>query len=379
MSEPLGAFKIKRCDVRIEIEDFSAYFKDIGIEASQESTLVDPSRSSEEHEEEDNNNRETSEGSEKIEYQGAAQRQGQEEYVVFEPGKGDSVAQKELELEEPKVTLPKVENKNLEVPVKVMEKEMELKELEKETKKVEAEEPEEVEDESSWYAGTTFTCDECNYQSKVSRSFEDHVKSQHNVSLRQFSGRYKVTNLKYSCKICEGKVKHDKRSIESHVESHFLSLAKYGQLYERKKVREKVSLPATTEERVDINTEEGNKDPALNQTDSPGDKLLPDTNKPESPPVESSQETPELCTDEDQLSFTIAEVNEVIHSLLSEEAKNVKAPAPAPPPTSLPEKPSDEVYLYCCPFPGCQYTCNFQASREWKIIKILSSAFYVIL
>ena len=261
--------------MRIENEDFSAYFKDIEVEASQESTFVDPSKSSEEYEEEDNNNRETSDGSETIDYQGEAQRKGQDECEAFEPGKGDSVAQKKLELEEP--TVSNVELKKLELPVKVFEKEIEPKELEKETKKVEAEEPEEVEDESSWYAGNTFTCVECNYQSKVSSSFEEHVKSQHNLSLRQFSGRYKVTNLKYICKICEGKVKHDKRSIESHVQSHFLSLAKYGQLYERKKVREKVSPPATTEQVIDINTEQ------------------------------SAQETPEFCTAEDQLSFTIAE------------------------------------------------------------------------
>ena len=38
LSEPLESFKIKGCDVRIENEDFSAYFKDIEIGALVESS-----------------------------------------------------------------------------------------------------------------------------------------------------------------------------------------------------------------------------------------------------------------------------------------------------------------------------------------------------
>ena len=331
---PLSA-SIKRCDVKLKIKDYSLYLKDLGIE-----TLGSPNTFPDVEE--------FSESSVK-------------NAIVT----GDTECSDKLE-------------ENLVGGHEITERER----------------PEEVEvdneNEMSWFVGSTFTCLECNYQSKLCSQFEDHVEKEHNSHLRLFSKRYKVSSVKYSCKICASKVRHDKLSIESHVQSHFLSLAKYGQLYERKRLKEK-ALPsnpfsATTDrveteasvstDIVNITVEESIKDPTQKQIlELDTEEKLPcDTAKTstESDFIETELMTPEVVGDENQIGFTIAEVNEVINNLLSEEAEKsmplVTLPCQPTPPQSLPSiSNTDDVYVYCCPFQGCHYTFNFQASVDYYL------------
>ena len=88
--------------------------------------------------------------------------------------------------------------------------------------------------------------------------------------------------------------------------------------------------------------------------------------------IETELMTPEVVGDENQIGFTIAEVNEVINNLLSEEAEKsmplVTLPCQPTPPQSLPSiSNTDDVYVYCCPFQGCHYTFNFQASVDYYL------------
>ena len=274
-----------------------------------------------------------------------------------------------------------------------------------------------------WYYGTTFTCLVCDYQSRVLKLFEKHVEEKHGCELKKFSKKYKVDGGKYACKICGSEVRHDKSDIDSHVQSHFLSLAKYGQLYEKKLndiverkrlIKEKKASGSSDvgTSQVEVNlsnlsevaaplkkaAETGNVERIISKADYRTE--VKSKEKPETVDTSSQEETdgasvePEIfennnkiseqpteylsnLADKDHISFTIAEVNEVIHDMLTEEAEKSKSlgpppltPPPRPPPAVLQSellkspfpKSDDEIYIYCCPFQDCHYTCNFQAS-----------------
>ena len=336
----LSSSRIKRCDIRLKVEDFTIYLKDLGIEKPRPN--VPPEEKSEEK------------------------------------------TSAEILCEETKGLDKLVTNDEHQV---VTEKDC----------------SEEEDSGFEWYAGVTFTCLVCNYQSKVERSLEKHLESQHSCDIKEPPKKYKVTTVKYPCKICGSKVRHDKRSIESHVQSHFLSFTKYAQLYEqkitekRKKLKEKKELEEapsnsftgiTPVVETEIKDLPSSTDHIVEENESRN--VLPPTIPCETKETSVTEflgnglETPEQSPDqndgvgaEDPLSITIAEVNEVIHSMLSEEANKPKSldslllPAtPTSEPAVLEQdllrspfpKTSDDVYIYCCPFQGCHYTCNFQVS-----------------
>ena len=176
----LSSAKVKRCDVKVKTEDYSYYLKNLGLEKFN---YPDPDLSKED----------TSFGS---------VPEDQTEEVGEITSSMDSVEENSQE---------------------------------KEMKDEETGEDEDTDDSvEGWYHGTTFTCSVCNYQSQVLKIIEKHIEKEHGCELKQFSKKYKSNAGKYACKICGSKVRHDKPDIDSHVNSHFLSLAKYGQLYEEK-------------------------------------------------------------------------------------------------------------------------------------------------
>ena len=333
----LSSARIKRCDVRVKTEDFSYYLQDLGLEK------------------------------------------------VNSPD-------------------PDLRKEALEIEIEEVCEETSSTDLVEECsqQKEEEEEAEEAcDDVESWYHGTTFTCSVCNYQSRILKHFEKHVEEEHACDLKQFSKKYKASGGKYACKICGSKVKHDKPDIDRHVQSHFLSLAKYGQLYEKKiieiterkrlKKEEKAQVEQTASSTSDIaapvnqavetgNTErnvskaENNTMVKSTENFSSQEEIVETSTELEI--VENNNKSSEPASEDladigekDPISFTIAEVNEVIHDMLSEEAKSL-VPPPGPEPAVLESdllkspfpKSHGEIYIYCCPFPGCHYTCNFQAS-----------------
>ena len=333
----LSSARIKRCDVKVKTEDFSYYLQDLGL-GKFDSPEPDPSTE------------DTSRG---------PATENEKEEVCEETSNTDSVEDSSQQ------------------------------------KEVEAEEACEDDDSlEGWYHGTT--------------------------------------GGKYVCKICGSKVRHDRPNIDSHVQSHFLSLAKYGQLYEKKIIeiterkRLKKEEKASTSSKVGTShvegassstsdiapiapinqasssmsdiavavpnnqaTETGNsernilskdednsvvKSPEKSQKETIGGSIEPELVENNNEASEASEHLADVV-EKDQISFTIAEVNEVIHDLLSEEANKSSSqlPAPVSPPPGPAVLESDllkspfsksdgEIYIYCCPFQGCHYTCNFQAS-----------------
>jgi len=124
------------------------------------------------------------------------------------------------------------------------------------------EEPSEQEDESedensleenqtvsNWYDGNKYECLKCDVSIKSQftsmrlSKFANHVKKVHSSSMTKFKGSYSHTKNMYECKFCTEEVNHEKLDIKNHVDTHFLTLEKYAQLYERdylkkQKVRE---------------------------------------------------------------------------------------------------------------------------------------------
>ena len=354
--------RIKRCDVKIKTEDFSYYLQELGLEKV---SSPDPN-----------------------------------------PNKVDTSSGSALEDEKEKVCEESSSKNSIE--------------------EVDADDDDDKVDEEDWYHGTTFTCSVCNYQLRVLKMFEKHVEEKHGCDLKQFSKKYKVSAGKYTCKICGSKVRHDKPDIDNHVQSHFLSLAKYGQLYEKKinyiterkrlKKEEKASASSdvgtsqvketssSTSDGVAPNNKAvktGNIESNISKEDLVKSKEVLETVNVSSQETVKASVEPEFVennnktseqpseysanlVDKDQTSFTIAEVNEVIHDLLSEEAEKSKSlvplsltPPPGPQPVVLEAellkspfpKSDDEIYIYCCPFQDCHFTCNFQA-RKCKLISL---------
>ena len=219
--------------------------------------------------------------------------------------------------------------------------------------------------EPHWYDANTFTCNICTFSCSSLGTFKKHVKSEHKISLAKFSHSYSKTDVWYKCQCCDREVFHERKSIQSHVEGHLLSIEQYGRLYERKiilKYKEVVE-----HEIVSVNLQPCQELDLLNEivTDHLNDPLEITSinfngNGEENSP--STNFTPCGRPDEDdQVSQTDGDTS--IPGSVSPEPSPAKEKVGSSTPT-LPD-----IFLYMCPSPGCDFHTDYKVPIVlcWRI------------
>jgi len=208
-----------------------------------------------------------------------------------------------------------------------------------------------VENDFQWFNGNTFSCKVCNFKSTSLDNFKWHVKTDHNTTLQKFLNNYLRTMVKYECKICCEQIDHEKGAIKDHVESHFLSLEKYGTFYEKRlietkekekqiekekaKVKKNIESKRTTSE-VIVNASLPSLDEDIKEVEGPGDK--------------NAKLTKQILEAEDSQSTAIKTPAKISIQRSSADSLGTIGSG----------SENEDVYVYLCPFPDCEFTTDFQ-------------------
>ena len=160
------------------------------------------------------------------------------------------------------------------------------------------------------------------------------------------------TMVQYECKICCEKIDHEKGAIKDHVESHFLSLEKYGTFYEKRLMESKEKEKQIEKEKakakknIDIKRT-FSEDIIVNETLPPINKDIKDA---DDPGEQNAKLTKHILEAEDSQSSAIKNPAKIINQRSSAESLGTIGSG----------SENEDVYVYLCPFPDCEFTTDFQ-------------------
>ena len=148
--------------------------------------------------------------------------------------------------------------------------------------------------------------------------------------------------------------------MKEHIESHFLSLDKYGKLYEKRIVENSQKETAKcdirencAEKKHDIN----NTNNLQNQKDPLCEKLID-----ESLPATSTNQSVNI-----QIKSNVELTKEILENELQTTSKPAKITQHRASGDSLGTigsgSENEDVYVYLCPFPDCEFTTDFQVNK----------------
>jgi len=258
-----------------------------------------------------------------------------------------------------------------------------------------------------WFDANTFTCKVCSFVSNSLDTFKKHVKLTHKMSLSKFSCWYSKTNVLYTCQCCDKEVYHERSSIKAHVEGHLLSMSQYANLYEWRKILEleserkdkleSVVLVKSQElEIYDSTCDDPEKDPLEITITEDHDVIGSSSDGTQDPfpgaspslqvstPVSSPIQEPDMDLVQLDKSGVLEFISEIVESIIPSFGKsdaagtdgarkmiktaaegacsvsstttinsNDEAGASVKSAASTPALP--DIYLYMCPFAGCDF------------------------
>lgn len=199
-------------------------------------------------------------------------------------------------------------------------------------------------EKKAWYDGNMFTCNDCAFASSSLDKFKKHVKSQHGVnSLAKFSGHFSKTEIQYECQICQSFVYHERKTIQDHVKTHFLTFTDYYRLYGRMTSRK---------EKTGTNEAENNKKDILKKYNvkTHGDE---NANFDE----ENTFQGGKVCDDLDSMNVLQETKKMKLAKCPSVQAKeNISFKCNN-------EDSFEDLYVYACPIEDCHFAINYQGIK----------------
>ena len=208
-----------------------------------------------------------------------------------------------------------------------------------------------VQNDYQWFNGNTFSCKVCNFKSTSLDNFKWHVKVDHNSTLQKFLNNYLRTMVKYECKVCDQQIDHEKGAIKDHLESHFLSLDKYGTMYEKKLIEMKEKEKQFEKEKAKEN----------NQTKITSSEGINDESTSALSSKTEVEESKNLGAQNAKLTKQILETEDSQSLAMKTPAKiRIQRSSGDSLGTIGSGSENEDVYVYLCPFPDCEFTTDFQ-------------------